>query len=80
MRSDDLVDIIAAPATRELRLREAVATSWNTTTGANVVAIGGASFTNLRVIGSPAGITAPAAVMVIGDGTTWYVLGRLLKP
>jgi hypothetical protein len=81
-RSADLVPILAAPRQRALALQQGIALAWNTTTGANTIGVGSLGVTNMPIIGGGnlATITAGDQVMVLTDGTSYYVLGKLIKP
>jgi len=80
MRSDDLVPILAGQQGRGLTLLEGTVNTWNTTTGANSITVAGGVFTDLRVIGTAAGVAAGNQVVILALGNAWYVLGKLIRP
>lgn len=84
-RPDDLTDLLtAAPAgpAQPMSYRQGVITAWNPLTLENTVIVGGATLTNLPVLG-----IAEVATYQPGDvvglmvvGSTWAIIGQLVVP
>ena len=84
-RSDDLTDLFTAgpsgPA-QPMAYRQGIITEWNPVTLENTVLVGGATFSDLPVLGvAEAASYAPGvAVGIVTVGSTWAILGRFVIP
>lgn len=91
---DDLVELFAPPPagpSMDWRYRQGVIESFNATTYANMVKVGGTTFVNLPCIGIPAdeatllaatpGLAVALALIVSDRGTSILaIVGRLVSP
>lgn len=80
MREDDLAPLFDLDMPQTFTVQEGVVQSWNTTTGSNLIAFGGFTFTDLPVAGPVTGIAAADRVLVLATATDAYVLGKITRP
>src|SRR5688500_10078081 len=85
MLTDDLVAALAPPPASggaAVGYRQGVIRSYDQTTGANTVEVGGALLTNLSLLNtSEALLLTPGAVVgVLTAGPAWFILGRVTVP
>jgi hypothetical protein len=85
MLVDDLVPVLAPPpasGSAAVGYRQGVIRSYDQTTGANTVDVGGATLTNLPLLNtSEALLLVPGAVVgVLTAGPSWFILGRVTVP
>lgn len=82
VRADDLAPLLAPQSGPAVGFRQGVIVSYDPTTGANTVAVGGSILTNLALLNtSEALLLVPGAVVgILTTGATWCILGRLTIP
>lgn len=65
-----------------VRLRQGTVTAWNPNTGANTVDVGGGLLTNVPILntGEAIALKAGHVVVLLGQGSTWFIIGRITSP
>jgi len=82
---DDLVSLLARPEpgpAQPVGYRQGVIISYNQTTGANQVLVGGTTVTDLPLLNtSEALLLTPGAVVgILTAGPSWFIIGRVTVP
>jgi hypothetical protein len=81
MITDDLSTLFDAgdPA---VRFRQGTVLTWNANTGANTIDLAGGTLTNVPMmnIGEAISLKAGHVVGLLGQGSTWFIIGRITLP
>lgn len=81
MISDNLAALFGA-STPGMRLRQGTITSWDANNGNNTVDLAGGTLTNVGILntGEAIALKAGHVVALIGQGSTWFIIGRVTMP
>jgi len=67
------------PENPNVRFRQGTVVAWDSETGANTIDLAGGELTNVKVLttGEAIALKAGHVVSLIGQGSTWWILGRI---
>jgi len=79
--TDDLSTLFNPPAPG-VRFRQGTVLTWNASTGANTISVGGATLTDVPILntGEAVALKAGHVVGLLVFGASWFILGRVTVP